>query len=361
MSSHGIPRTTAATEQSRQQELAAIERYQELTALVHEKVSERDFSSASLDLTAELVSKNPEYYTIWNYRRLILLQLFDHDPDIGNSNDLGTAKSVSPRQKNVENLITSDLQFEVPLLRKYPKCYWLWNHRDWLLRQAQNRLPKAFALQLWGGELILVGKMLTLDSRNFHGWGYRRKVVAKVEELQGTSMAEAEFEYTTKVIRTNLSNFSAWHYRSKLIPRILADRKADDAARQKLLDDEFKIIQRGLWTDPYDQSLWGYHQFLVKTVVFSSEQESFIPNLSNGERLTLLEREIRNTDEMLEGAEDCKWIYQALLQYSEMYLELDTGNKTFTTQDMRSWLDQLKKLDTLRVGRWNDLEKKLNI
>jgi geranylgeranyl transferase type-2 subunit alpha len=71
--------------------------------------------------------------------------------------------------------------------------------------------------------------MLSLDSRNFHGWGYRRTVIAALEsngldqgkpgvtDVAGQSLVEEEFTYTTKMIETNLSNFSAWHNRSKLI------------------------------------------------------------------------------------------------------------------------------------------------
>ncbi len=85
--------------------------------------------------------------------------------------------------------------------------------------------------------------MLSLDSRNFHGWGYRRTVVSALEsntlQAEGsiTDMTEPEFEYTTKMINSNLSNFSAWHYRSKLIPRLLGKRGADHQARRKFLDE----------------------------------------------------------------------------------------------------------------------------
>jgi hypothetical protein len=86
-----------------------------------------------------------------------------------------------------------------------------------------------------------VGKMLVKDSRNFHGWGYRRKVVSELESprLGGRSMVESEFEYTTKMIHGDkgLSNFSAWHRRSKLIPRLLDERNASDEARRQFLDD----------------------------------------------------------------------------------------------------------------------------
>lgn len=124
---------------------------------------------------------------------------------------------------------------------KFPKCYWLWNYRVWLLEQANQRLDVDIARELWNRELILVGKMLVKDSRNFHGWGYRRKVVSELEssKLHGKSMVEAEFEYTTKMIHGDkgLSNFSAWHRRSKLIPRLLDERNADNNTRRKFLDD----------------------------------------------------------------------------------------------------------------------------
>jgi geranylgeranyl transferase type-2 subunit alpha len=126
-------------------------------------------------------------------------------------------------------------------MMKYPKCYWLWNYRTWLLQEANERLEPEIARQLWNRELILVGKMLVKDSRNFHGWGYRRKVVSEVEsqKLGGHSIVESEFEYTTKMIHGDkgLSNFSAWHRRSKLIPRLLDERKASDEARRQFLDD----------------------------------------------------------------------------------------------------------------------------
>lgn len=54
--------------------------------------------------------------------------------------------------------------------------------------------------------------------------------------LQGQSMSRSEFEYTKKMIGTNLSNFSAWHNRTKLILRILDEEKASDDERQKMLD-----------------------------------------------------------------------------------------------------------------------------
>ena len=67
------------------------------------------------------------------------------------------------------------------------------------------------------------------------------RLVEKSEEKDGpaqsNNMVKLEFDYTTRMINTNLSNFSAWHNRSKLIPRLLDDQNADHAARKQLLND----------------------------------------------------------------------------------------------------------------------------
>ena len=147
------------------------------------------------------------------------------------------------RDKFIEDLISSDLDFLLPLLRQYPKCYWIWNYRSWLLKESTRLLPAPSSRRIWEQDLGLAGKMLSLDNRNFHGWGYRRMLTQalesnklRLEDSVGGSMVEAEFKYTTKMIESNLSNFSAWHNRSKLIPRLLDEQQADDNARLKMLD-----------------------------------------------------------------------------------------------------------------------------
>ena len=265
-------------------------------------------------------------------------------------------------QQEISLLIKEDLQFLIPLLKQFPKCYWIWNHRSWLLGTATKHLPAHTSAELWRGELGLVSKMLALDSRNFHGWGYRRKTVEEIERLSGRSMVESEFEYTTKMIQTNLSNFSAWHHRSQLIPRLLLEREASSEDRSKLLDGEFELITRALYTDPYDQSLWFYHQYLMSTLDPSNRQSVFILDpCTNKERLEYLEQELESVKEMLDGAEDCKYIYQALLEYSGRYLEIEAGNKKVTTMEMKTWLEEVKKLDPLREGRWHGLEQTLKL
>ena len=323
-------------------------------------------------MNSKLLSQNPEYYTIWNYRRLILQDVFareiaaertaigateDHDSDAQAAKNAG----LTLGQQEVSLLIKEDLQFLIPLLRQYPKCYWIWNHRSWLLRTATTHLPTHTTIELWQGELGLVSKMLALDSRNFHGWGYRSEVVGNIERLGGKRMAEQEFDYTSRMIKTNLSNFSAWHYRSQLLPRLLKERGSSSEERKKILDEEFELITRALYTDPYDQSLWFYHQYLMSTLDTSNPcSTNILDPCSNADRVEYLEQEIDSVKDMLDGAEDCKYIYQALLEYSRRYLEVESGNKKVTTLEMRGWLGELRKLDPLREGRWVDFASRLD-
>ena len=205
------------------------------------QIQERQYTVETLDLTSKLLRWNPEYYTIWNYRRLIMRHIL--------SAGLGQyGQDCNVNHNNSVDTIRDELSFLLPLMRKYPKCYWIWNYRLWLLEQSGLCLPVSVGRQLWQQELALASKMLSLDSRNFHGWGYRRTVVKTLEspELQtdssGNTLTEQEFDYTTKMINTNLSNFSAWHTRSKLIPKLLTERQADKVARRKFLDEGTKLL-----------------------------------------------------------------------------------------------------------------------
>lgn len=187
-----------------------------------------------------MLSSNPEYYSVWNYRRQVLRHEFSQAASPGSEN-AGVDR--------IADLIKSDLLFLIPLLRSFPKCYWIWNYRLWLLDEAKRLLPLPLARRLWQEELALVGKMLNLDSRNFHGWGYRRFVVETLETLpsDGTTkktMVSEEFEYAKKMISTNLSNFSAWHYRTKLIQRLLNENSANEEERKKMLNDGLLIVSR---------------------------------------------------------------------------------------------------------------------
>ncbi|PMD53478.1 geranylgeranyl transferas-like protein type II alpha subunit [Hyaloscypha bicolor E] len=400
MASHGVPRvaeTTQRTEAQRLEEERQIREYRDLEDLITTKIAERQYTLEVLELTSKLLKKNPEYYTIWNVRRRLLIYGLFSKPSVSSSHSteslntslIDTTKAssenssfstttssaasttipqnpVSPnhgRNGTTLDLIKADLEFMFPIMMKYPKCYWLWNYRLWLLQEANERLEPEVARELWKRELTLVGKMLVKDSRNFHGWGYRGRVVSELESprLGGQSMVESEFEYTTKMIHGDkgLSNFSAWHRRSKLIPRLLGERSANDEARRQFLDDEFELIIAAMYTDsyPYQQSAWFYYQFLMTTVTEYVGHATITPNFTPEDRAEYVTRQLVILKDMLDGAEDCKWIYNALIDYTMALCRIEErAPELDERQDCTAWLAELRKLDPDRSGRWGDLE-----
>ncbi|MCJ1464736.1 Rab geranylgeranyltransferase [Pseudocyphellaria aurata] len=205
-----------------------------------------------------------------------------------------------------------------------------------------------------------------MDNRNFHGWSYRRKIVSALEikfgklDAAANSMTEEEFAYTTRMTEMSLSNFSAWHNRSKLILKLLNERAAAHEERKKYLNHELGLIQRALYADPDDASIWSYHQYLIGNLDPNFSSTSMVPDLTPQERLAYLHHEFENLRELQEEETDCKWIYQSLIQLART-LNVVSHEWPVDHFRVRLWIRELRRVDPLRIERWNDLERKLEL
>ncbi|KAH9431037.1 hypothetical protein MCOR02_008346 [Pyricularia oryzae] len=406
MASHGISRTSKPrTEEQKRQEIEKIEKYRNLEDQLRKEIAANNTAPEVFVLTSRLLRLNPEYYTVWNDRRRLLICGSLSAPSAGSSpsralptssptdtTTLSSAVSSSssstttqPYQdlqktgssgttvddgiKTREDTIRSELAFTIPLLMEFPKCYWIWNYRLWVLGKAVELLDRVVSRGIWTEELGLVGKMLTRDRRNFHAWGYRRHVVAQLESAalspdgkSPESLVVSEFEYTSKMIRVDLSNFSAWHNRSKLIPRLLDERQADDVARRKFLEDELNLVREALNVGPEDQSLWYYHQFLMLNLFDAVDSSAIAPNLNVSERVAYVTRELDDIKDLLEDYEDIKWLYEALLEYTVALAKLESRSLSeHETEQLRGWLVKLQQLDRTRRGRWAYMRSELGL
>ncbi|WYZ37608.1 hypothetical protein EsH8_II_001114 [Colletotrichum jinshuiense] len=425
MESHGVARTARKprTEAQLQSDLAKIATLRALEDSLL-RASPDPSDPETFALTTKLLRLNPEHYTAWNVRRRCLTcgslsrpspgplpsapsasssaaciqppssaasslssSTATHPnpasqaiPESGKSGTTADPKPESagethdttspeettkgPSVEDIVGTLKNELMFTIPLLLEFPKSYWIWKYRSWLLQQAIDLLPKPMARRVWEEELGLVSKMLTKDRRNFHAWGYRRKVVATLEspELNGTSLVESEFAYTTKMINVDLSNFSAWHNRSNLIPRLLDERSADDKARQKFLEEELNLVREALNVGPEDQSLWFYHHFLIQNLTETDGRRKIAPNLSQEEKAAYVKREIDDVKDLLEDYDDIMWIYKALLDYTRALPKAEgRALSEEEAQDLQTWMAKVRQLDPMRNGRWNDLEKECGL
>lgn len=91
----------------------------------------------------------------------------------------------------------------------------------------------------------------------------------------------------------------------------------------------------------------------------SMADRTMAPHLSPSERLEYLRDEIDAIREMLDGAEDCKYIYQALIECTLLASKVAGSLSDEDRKQVLSWLSELKQLDPLRRGRWLDFERTL--
>uniref|UniRef100_A0A8C8GXI1 Geranylgeranyl transferase type-2 subunit alpha n=1 Tax=Oncorhynchus tshawytscha TaxID=74940 RepID=A0A8C8GXI1_ONCTS len=199
----------------------------------------------ALQLTQQLLSSNPDFATLWNYRREILLHL-------------------------ETKMYEAELLFLESCLKVNPKSYGSWHHRGWV----SARLPRPD----WARELGLCDRCLSLDDRNFHCWDYRRMVV----KMSGVPV-DQELQFTDRLIGSNFSNYSSWHYRSTLLP-LLHPESPDPPSPchqhshsspppspqthshrvcEEQLLKEYELVQNAFFTDPNDQSAWFYYRWLL--------------------------------------------------------------------------------------------------
>ena len=281
----------------------------------------------------------------------------------------------------------------------------------WLLTQTSARLSTEQAERAWLEELALAGKMHSRDSRNFHAWDYRRRIISEIRKIRNTkvvnaeqneagneptvwspssrrgagvdelgslSMCEEELTYTTKMVRGNLSNFSAWHQRSLFIPQVLHSRDASAEDRRKMFDSELKLSKEAVFLDPWDQSLWFYYNFLMSVLLAPSDASSYSSSsiltkgnryqwvqFTNEDREKYLATELHEVRELLDdpNVTDCKWVYQSLLSLAEAYMQVEGGTQleAIKTKNLTDWLDKLNELDPMRHGRWHDWAKRLGL
>lgn len=331
---HGVRRVRESLkvqEEKKQKEKAKLAAYLALTDEVLSKKKSNDWSGEAFELTSRLLNINPEFYTIWNYRRNILTR--------------GIFPSSSPAEIN--GILSNDLDMTTTALKAHPKVYWIWNHRRWCLENipdgGDNNDEHGWRKASWERELFIVEKMLDADARNFLAWGYRRYVLASMPVRRPEIV---ELASTTRKIEANFSNFSAWHQRTKVLASLWDSGKLD---KHSSLQQEFDLVQNAMYTDPNDQSVWLYHRWLI----------------GSGDDYKLLEREIVVIQELLDEQPDSKWCMDTLVYYKQLLLRKHPAHigpleAKALVQQCIDLLQQLESVDPSRRQRYRALAAELS-
>jgi len=361
--------------------------YSDLTALLTKMRTAGDISQQALDLTSKVLRINPDYYTLWNYRREVLLAMYGNSLGLCHGRmDGGMTCTAAADQAKSQASSSGDHRISVELgstirdqeldlskeaIMKNPKSYGAWWHRIWIMQRFESNYKQ---------ELNLCSQFLDADQRNFHCWNYRRYVASA-----GNVSPAEEFQYSTEKIEQNFSNYSAFHHRSVFILQ-LGHKKIE--AKQAALTVELAIVENATFTDPFDQSAWWYYRFLIqwmasffdsavtgKTLNESDIQEDRTEQaaenvaqrqLSLAEEVCreVLQLQIENLSSLTEAEPQCKWPVDALVFLLTMQRELHMKQLVILSESevdhvqlqIYEHLQRLKELDPQRVARYDYLK-----
>ncbi|RNF11919.1 geranylgeranyl transferase type-2 subunit alpha [Trypanosoma rangeli] len=218
-------------EAARERDLAEVQAF---TSLHDSMLRQRDrqiYSEAVLQQLSELLCKNPEAYSMYNYRRNVLLHLWremreQQEEDVKTNEPAkeiacmeggDTAVNTSFPSSRVEEekrqtavqrkmeFLKEELRLNSKILLRDYKVYVAFLHRRWIFAQlkrfAKDALLTADAagvpgqgpsvrvecpeeVRFWSSILIREKEqcdaLLAVDERNFHAWNYRRWALSEI-------------------------------------------------------------------------------------------------------------------------------------------------------------------------------------
>lgn len=146
------------------------------------KRASKDLSKESFAQTEKFASLSPDFMTLWNYRREIFKHLW--------------AEADTPARME---MVKAELMMLLKLVKRSPKSYTLWFHRQWTIEEGlaeEAKVVEGWKSKILEMELGLCSQMLVMDERNFHCWNYRLWVVETYLKVIQTRCSEEEVRPT---------------------------------------------------------------------------------------------------------------------------------------------------------------------
>jgi geranylgeranyl transferase type-2 subunit alpha len=254
------------TEEQKKANAELLAKIQKINQTLLQRRVSKQYNEENLELTEKAAALFTDNYTVWNYRREIIMEIVFNKPE----------KTIEDKEK----FIISELKLLLKLLTKNQKSFPLWFHRQWCIVKGIELNGKAFEKEdsILKNELKLCAELLVQDGRNFHCWNYKawlleleRENINKMfnepekREKALREMFEREYNYTTQLISKDFSNYSTWYYRSKMLPYLFPDTMYLISIPK--IKEELETLKQALYTEPKDQSCWNHHRWLVSLVL----------------------------------------------------------------------------------------------
>ena len=95
------------------------------------QIHAKDYSPEAFKLSSVMAKLNPDFYTIWNYRKEYLVLLLDSNEESWFEwSFICRSEESKVKCLNEELLLTEEI-----IRNRDPKCYPVWHHRRWLFQK----------------------------------------------------------------------------------------------------------------------------------------------------------------------------------------------------------------------------------
>lgn len=166
---HGRLKVRSTEEQEERKRLERekkLKLYKTAMSTCLDKVHAQEYDRSGLVISGEILTSNGDVMTLWNFRKNIILSL------------LASEKDEDRDERRRIEMFETELGLTEACLRKNPKSYGTWFHREWCMKRAnEQRLGEKSKSLSWTNELALCNLFLKSDERNFHCWKHRFFVV----------------------------------------------------------------------------------------------------------------------------------------------------------------------------------------
>ncbi|VDM33953.1 unnamed protein product [Hydatigera taeniaeformis] len=293
-----------------------------------------------LELTAEALRMNAANYSIWAYRRNVLVTL--------NSN------------------LANEHTFTKFLLYDHPKNYQLWYHLQWLMEQAVKEdgsndpktvldRPDSDLYDKLMTEFELLRGILDDDAKNYHAWQYRRWLADFFKVP-----VKSELKFCEHMIFEDPLNNSAWNHRFYTV--------IEEGLDETVFDREMNYAVTQLKSMPHNECACNYLLGLISPLPpnISTKDEKLVHK-----RLLLVRDAIEDlTENDRDGAGDSPSVLALLVDLFHTSLQhrllkptpseesVETLNEI--ANSAKSICDRLAlELDRVRANYWQYRRKQI--
>ncbi len=220
------------------------EEYSDTMSTFRAILAKQEISHRSLALTTHCLYLNASHYTVWQFRRFVLLGLGFHSDQL---ND--------------------EFQWLKGICRDNPKTYQIWHHRQWLIEHSTADCKENDVLKsLLAEELSDLNELLADDGKNYHLWTFRMFLISHFENLlKSSDMLLNEMKFAENIIvSVDPFNNSAWNYKHWLLTSF-----SRDSEHLKEFPNQLNFTMQMIKKTPSNECSWNFLTFLLKNLKFS--------------------------------------------------------------------------------------------